>query len=66
MFTKLESGQQLTDEQKAYFKDLMTQYVKNKSTQYDRLYDDMKRVTELSGIPDEYLPKKASEVTSAL
>lgn len=38
MFTKLESGQQLTPEQKGYFKDLMIKYVQNKSSQYDRLY----------------------------
>jgi hypothetical protein len=38
----------LNDEQKKQFADLSKQYLLNKSKQYDRLYDDMSRVTELS------------------
>jgi len=51
----------LTPEQRADFKALMEKYVENKGKQYDRLYGDMQRVLELSGIPPEYLPKKATE-----
>jgi hypothetical protein len=44
----------------------MKQYLKNKGNQYDRLYDDMERVTSLSGIPSEYLPKRASGDLSSI
>ena len=60
MFSKLENGQTLTGEQKENFKKLMQAYVKNKSQQYDRLYDDMERVLQQSGVPAEYLPARAS------
>lgn len=61
MFTKLENGEQLTGEQKTQFKDLMKEYVKNKSFQYDRLYSDMRAVMENMDIPDNIIPKSASE-----
>lgn len=61
ILSKLENGEMLNDVQKKEFAQLSKKYLENKSSQYDRLYDDMARVTKLSGIPDEYLPKRASE-----
>lgn len=58
---RLENKEMLTDRQREAFGKLMKVYVKNKSTQYDRLYDNMQNVFELNGIPKEYLPRRASE-----
>jgi len=53
-------GEILSGKQREEFKKLMNVYLANKGKQYDRLYDDMERVTNLSGIPKEYLPRRAS------
>lgn len=37
----------------------MKAYVANKGKQYNRLYDDLARVFELSEIPKEYMPTRA-------
>ena len=66
MFSKLENGEMLTDAQKKEFASLTKKYLDNKSKQYDRLYDDMARVTKLSGIPEDYLPRRASEDVKSL
>jgi len=61
MFTKLENWEMLNSEQKSQFKSLMTQYMKNKSKQYDRLYWDMKRVLDSAWVPKEAYPTSASQ-----
>lgn len=66
ILSKLENGEMLNDVQKKQFAQLSKKYLENKSSQYDRLYDDMARVTKLSGIPDDYLPKRASEAVKSL
>lgn len=59
-FTKLENWEILSDSQKEAFKSLMLQYLKTKSTQYDRLYEDMVRPLKNAGIDESNFPTKAT------
>ncbi len=61
-FQRLEKGEVLTPEQRVNFQKLMQKYLENKGAQYDRLYDDMKRVTDNEGIPESILPKRATDI----
>lgn len=56
---RLENWEVLTPEQRDAFSKLMKSYVANKWKQYNRLYDDLGRVFELSWIPKEYMPTRA-------
>jgi len=59
-FTKLENWEILSDSQKEAFKSLMLQYLKTKSTQYDRIYEDMVRPLKNAGIDESNFPTKAT------
>lgn len=61
MFQKLENWEMLTADQKKTFGQLMQKYLENKSSQYNRIYDDMERYTTSQGIPTSILPKRATD-----
>lgn len=60
-FNRLASGEKLTDEQRQAFGKLAKQFIINRGKSYDRLYDDMTRVTDNMWIDRTYIPTKATE-----
>lgn len=61
---KLQNWEQLTDTQRTAFQSLAKKYIQNRATSYDRLYEDMKRVTSNMWISDTYLPTRASALVN--
>lgn len=59
---KLQNGKQLSEGQRTAFTALAKKFVENRALSYDRLYDDMVRVTDNSRIDRSYLPTRASSV----
>lgn len=59
---KLQNGKQLSADQRVAFAALAKSFVENRAKSYDRLYDDMVRVTDNSKIDRSYLPSRASDV----
>lgn len=59
---KLQNGKQLSEGQRTAFTALAKKFVENRALSYDRLYDDMVRVTDNSKIDRSYLPTRASSI----
>lgn len=60
--TKLQNGQQLTNDQRNAFTALAKKFVENRALSYDRLYDDMVRPLVNNGIDKSYYPSRASDL----